>query len=74
MVHPDRMGLIASFAQMFVSALAMALPVVLLLLLVQSPSVLALGAQPQHLALGLPLGVLAASPRWIASAPLLDDA
>ena len=74
---PDRMGLIAGFGtQMFVSALAIALPVVLLLLLVQLTfGVLARSAPSLNIfALGLPMGVLGGIAALIASAPLLDDA
>jgi flagellar biosynthetic protein FliR len=69
------MGLIASFGtQMFVSALAIALPVVLLLLLVQLTfGVLARSAPSLNIfALGLPMGVLGGIAALIASAPLLD--
>lgn len=74
---PDRMGLIAGFGtQMFVSALAIALPVVLLLLLVQLTfGVLARSAPSLNIfALGLPLGVLAGIGALVASAPLVADA
>ncbi|KPF52307.1 MULTISPECIES: flagellar biosynthetic protein FliR [Novosphingobium] len=74
---PDRMGLIVGFGtQMFVSALAIALPVVLLLLLVQLTfGVLARSAPSLNIfALGLPMGVLGGIAALIASAPLLDDA
>ncbi|WP_179506269.1 MULTISPECIES: flagellar biosynthetic protein FliR [unclassified Sphingomonas] len=74
---PDRMGLIAGFGtQMFVSALAIALPLVLLLLLVQLTfGVLARSAPSLNIfALGLPLGVLAGIGALVASAPLVADA
>lgn len=74
---PDRMGIMAAFgAQMFVSALVLALPVVLLLLLVQVMfGVLARSAPSLNIfALGLPLGMLAGLAGLVASAPLVADA
>jgi len=74
---PDRMTLIASFgAQMFISAIAIALPVVLLLLLVQLTfGVLARSAPSLNIfALGLPLGMLAGVAALVASAPLVSNA
>jgi len=74
---PDRVGLIAGFGtQMFVSAIAIALPVVLLLLLVQLTfGVLARSAPSLNIfALGLPLGMLAGVAALVVSAPLVADA
>lgn len=74
---PDRMGIMAAFGtQMFVSALVLALPVVLLLLLVQVMfGVLARSAPSLNIfALGLPLGMLAGLAGLVASAPLVADA
>jgi flagellar biosynthetic protein FliR len=71
------MGIMAAFgAQMFVSALVLALPVVLLLLLVQVMfGVLARSAPSLNIfALGLPLGMLAGLAGLVASAPLVADA
>jgi len=73
---PERLALIAGFAtQMFVAALAIALPVTLVLLLVQVLSgVLSRSAPSLNLfALGLPAGVLAGLAALILAAPLAVD-
>lgn len=69
----DRLGLVASFAtDMLVAALAIALPVTLVLLLVQfATAVLSRSAPALNLfALGLPAGVLAGIAALILAAPL----
>ena len=69
-------GAIASLAgQMFATAVAMALPVTLVLLLVQvATGVLSRSAPALNLfALGLPAGVLAGFAALIAAAPMLGD-
>jgi flagellar biosynthetic protein FliR len=73
---PERLALVAAFAsQMFVAALAIALPVTLVLLLVQVLSgVLSRSAPSLNLfALGLPAGVLAGLAALILAAPLSVD-
>jgi flagellar biosynthetic protein FliR len=73
---PERFHEIAGFAgAMFATAIAIALPVTLLLLLVQVlAGVLSRSAPALNLfALGLPAGVLAGLAALIASAPLLTD-
>ena len=73
---PERLALIAAFAsQMFVAALSIALPVTLVLLLVQVLSgVLSRSAPSLNLfALGLPAGVLAGLAALILAAPLAVD-
>lgn len=73
---PERMDLIAQFAgQMFVTALLIALPVTLILLLVQvTTGIISRSAPSLNLfALGLPAGVLAGLGAMIAVAPMLTD-
>lgn len=73
---PDRFELVAAFAgQMLVAAIAIALPVTLVLLLVQVlTGVLSRSAPSLNLfALGLPAGVLAGLAALIASAPLVTE-
>lgn len=73
---PDRLHEIVLFAaQMFVAAVAIALPVTLILLLVQLVTgVLSRSAPSLNLfALGLPAGVLAGIAALIMAAPLLAD-
>lgn len=73
---PDRMLLVASFgAQMLATAVTIALPVALLLLLVQvMTGVISRSAPSLNLfALGLPAGVLAGIAALIVTAPLLTD-
>lgn len=73
---PDRIeGLVAFGSTMFVTAVAIALPVTLILLIVQLVSgVLSRSAPALNLfALGLPAGVLAGIAALIVSAPLLTD-
>lgn len=73
---PERAMLIASFgAQMLATAIAIALPVALLLLLVQvMTGVISRSAPSLNLfALGLPAGVLAGIAALILTAPLLTD-
>lgn len=73
---PDKLYLIAEFAaQMFIAAVAIALPVTLVLLLVQFVSgVLSRSAPALNLfALGLPAGVLAGIAALIAAAPLAAE-
>jgi flagellar biosynthetic protein FliR len=73
---PDRIGAVASFAgEMFHAAIAIALPVTLVLLLVQIFSaVLSRSAPSLNLfALGLPAGILAGLAALIAAAPLAAD-
>ena len=73
---PDRMQLIAGFGtQMFTTALVIALPVTLLLLLVQvMTGVISRSAPSLNLfALGLPAGVLTGLVALIVSAPIVTD-
>ena len=73
---PERLSEIVGFAgQMFASAVAIALPVTLILLLVQlAAGVLSRSAPSLNLfALGLPAGVLAGIAALIISAPLTSD-
>ena len=73
---PERMSEIAGFASaMFTTAIAIALPVTLVLLIVQlATGVLSRSAPALNLfALGLPAGVLAGIAALIAAAPLLTD-
>ncbi|WP_298166783.1 flagellar biosynthetic protein FliR [Novosphingobium sp.] len=73
---PDRMMLVTSFgAQMLTAAIAIALPVTLLLLLVQvMTGVISRSAPSLNLfSLGLPAGVLAGIAALILTAPLLTD-
>lgn len=73
---PDRMMLVAGFgSQMFTAAIMIALPVTLLLLLVQvMTGVISRSAPSLNLfALGLPAGVLAGIAALILTAPLLTD-
>lgn len=73
---PERLALIASFAaQMFAAAVALALPVTLILLLVQiAAGVLSRSAPALNLfALGLPAGVAAGIAALIISAPMTGD-
>lgn len=73
---PGRFELVAAFgAQMLVAAIAIALPVTLVLLLVQVlTGVLSRSAPSLNLfALGLPAGVLAGLAALIASAPLVTE-
>lgn len=73
---PDRLQEIAGFgSQMFLAAVAIALPVTLILLLVQMVTgVLSRSAPSLNLfALGLPAGVLAGIAALILAAPLLAD-
>jgi len=73
---PDRMMLVAGFgAQMLATAVTIALPVALLLLLVQvMTGVISRSAPSLNLfALGLPAGVLAGIAALIVTAPLLTD-
>ena len=73
----DRFAQIAGFAaEMFATAVAMALPVTLVLLLVQfATGVISRSAPALNLfAVGLPAGVLAGIAALLASAPLLGDA
>lgn len=73
---PDRLAGIAAFAsQMFATALAIALPVTLILLLVQlAAGVLSRSAPALNLfSLGLPAGVVAGLAALIVSAPLTSD-
>lgn len=73
---PDKFAEIAGFATaMFVTAVAIALPVTLVLLIVQVVTgVLSRSAPSLNLfALGLPAGVLAGIAALIAAAPLLTD-
>lgn len=72
----ERMSLIASFAgQMFATAVAIALPVTLILLLVQTAAgVLSRSAPSLNLfSLGLPAGVVAGLAALIISAPMTGD-
>ena len=72
----ERIGMIAGFASdMFVAAVAIALPVTLILLLVQfATGVLSRSAPALNLyALGLPAGVLAGIAALIAAAPLTAE-
>ena len=73
---PDRLAQVAGFASlMFTTAVAVALPVTLILLLVQVlTGVLSRSAPALNLfALGLPAGVLAGLAGLIVSAPLVTD-
>jgi flagellar biosynthetic protein FliR len=73
---PEKLSLIAGFAgTMFATAVAIALPVTLVLLVVQVVTgVLSRSAPALNLfALGLPAGVLAGIAALIASAPLITD-
>jgi flagellar biosynthetic protein FliR len=73
---PEKLSVIAGFAgTMFATAVAIALPVTLVLLVVQVVTgVLSRSAPALNLfALGLPAGVLAGSAALIASAPLITD-
>lgn len=73
---PDRAALVAGFAsQMFIAAVAIALPVTLVLLLVQLlTGVLGRSAPALNLfSLGLPAGILAGIAALIAAAPLLGE-
>lgn len=73
---PGRMELITQFAgQMFVTALLIALPVTLILLLVQvTTGIISRSAPSLNLfSLGLPAGVLAGLAAMIAAAPMLTD-
>jgi flagellar biosynthetic protein FliR len=73
---PDRIAAVPGFAsEMFATGVAMALPVTLVLLLVQVlTGVLSRSAPALNLfALGLPAGVLAGIAALIAAAPLLAD-
>ena len=73
---PERLATIAAFAgQMFATALAIALPVTLILLLVQlAAGVLSRSAPSLNLfSLGLPAGVIAGIAALIVSAPLTGD-
>jgi flagellar biosynthetic protein FliR len=73
---PDRLEVIVGFAaQMFIAAVAIALPVTLILLLVQlATGVLSRSAPSLNLfSLGLPAGVLAGIAALIMAAPLLAD-
>jgi len=72
----ERLGMIAGFAtQMFATAIAIALPVTLILLLVQfAAGVVGRSAPSLNLfSLGLPAGVLAGLAALIVSAPLTGD-
>ena len=73
---PERLATIAAFAgEMFATALAIALPVTLILLLVQfAAGVLSRSAPSLNLfSLGLPAGVIAGIAALIVSAPLTGD-
>ncbi|MBS0481462.1 MAG: flagellar biosynthetic protein FliR [Proteobacteria bacterium] len=73
---PDRLTMLTGFAsEMFVAAVAIALPVTLVLLLMQMlTGVIGRSAPALNLvALGLPAGVLAGLAALIAAAPLLAD-
>jgi flagellar biosynthetic protein FliR len=73
---PGRMDLITQFAgQMFITALLIALPVTLILLLVQvTTGIISRSAPSLNLfSLGLPAGVLAGLAAMIAAAPMLPD-
>nr|WP_240950171.1 flagellar biosynthetic protein FliR [Novosphingobium sp. ERN07] len=73
---PGRMDLITQFAgQMFITALLIALPVTLILLLVQvTTGIISRSAPSLNLfSLGLPAGVLAGLAAMIATAPMLPD-
>ncbi|MDE2412801.1 MAG: flagellar biosynthetic protein FliR, partial [Sphingomonadales bacterium] len=73
---PDRIAMLAGFAgDMFIAAVAIALPVTLVLLLVQVlTGVLSRSAPALNLfALGLPAGVLAGLAALIVAAPLAAD-
>jgi flagellar biosynthesis protein FliR len=73
---PERAALIAGFgAQMLLTAVTIALPVTLLLLLVQvMTGVISRSAPSLNLfALGLPAGVLAGIAALIVTAPMLTD-
>lgn len=73
---PGRMELITQFAgQMFITALLIALPVTLILLLVQvTTGIISRSAPSLNLfSLGLPAGVLAGLAAMIAAAPMLPD-
>ncbi|HQS69927.1 MAG: flagellar biosynthetic protein FliR [Novosphingobium sp. 28-62-57] len=73
---PGRMELITQFAgQMFITALLIALPVTLILLLVQvTTGIISRSAPSLNLfSLGLPAGVLAGLAAMIAAAPMLTD-
>lgn len=75
-LEPGRMDLIAQFAgQMFVTAILIALPVTLILLLVQvTTGIISRSAPSLNLfSLGLPAGVLAGLAAMIAAAPMLTD-
>lgn len=73
---PDRFALVGSFAtQMFLTALAIALPVTLVLLVVQLVAgVLSRSAPALNLfSLGMPMGVLGGIAALMISAPVLTD-
>lgn len=73
---PERLQLVISFAsQMFLTALLIALPVTLLLLMVQLVTGIVGRSAPSLnlFSLGLPAGVLAGIAALIVSAPLLTD-
>lgn len=75
-LSPERLELVASFgSQMFVAAVAIALPVTLVLLVVQFVSgVLSRSAPSLNLfALGLPAGVMAGIAALIVAAPLASE-
>ncbi|MDF8334292.1 flagellar biosynthetic protein FliR [Novosphingobium cyanobacteriorum] len=75
-MSPERLEVLTSFAsQMFLTALVIALPVTLLLLMVQLVTgIIGRSAPSLNLfSLGLPAGVLAGFAALIASAPLLTD-
>jgi flagellar biosynthetic protein FliR len=72
----DQIGAVAGFAtQMFLAAIAIALPVTLVLVLVQLLSAVLSRAAPSLnlFALGLPAGILAGLAALIAAAPLATD-
>jgi flagellar biosynthetic protein FliR len=72
----ERLAMVAGFGgSMFAAALAMALPITLVLLLVQVlTGVLSRSAPALNLfSLGLPAGIIAGFAALIASAPLLTD-
>ncbi|MBC2652125.1 flagellar biosynthetic protein FliR [Novosphingobium flavum] len=73
---PERIGAITGFGtQMFITAVAIALPVTLILLLVQFAAGVVSRAAPSLnlFSLGLPAGVLAGLAALIVSAPLTGD-
>lgn len=73
---PERLAMICGFAtQMFITAVAIALPVTLILLLVQIGAGVVSRAAPSLnlFSLGLPAGVLAGLAALIVSAPLTGD-